>query len=69
MHSFDAGPVPDEDDRLYYKKQEELLGEYWDDVNGGWLDKAKVEMARKEELDWILKQEVFEMVPMTQVDG
>ena len=69
LYNFDAGPVPDEDDRLQYKKQEELLGEYWDDVNGGWLDKAKVEKARKEELDWILKQQVFEKIPLTQVDG
>ena len=38
-------------------------------MNGGWLDKAKVEAARKEELDWILRQKVFEKVPITQVDG
>ena len=69
LYNYDAGPIADEDDRLYYKGQEEMLGEYWDDVNGGWLDKSKVEKARKEELDWILKQTVFEKVPMAQVDG
>ena len=69
LFNFDAGPIADEDDRLYYKEQEELLGEYWDDVNGWWLDKSKVEEARKEELDWILKQEVFEKAPLEQVDG
>ena len=26
------------------------LGEFWDDVNGGWLDKEKVLRAREEEL-------------------
>ena len=47
MCSYDAGPIPDEDDRLFMKKQEELIGEYWDDVNGGWLDSEKVKQARR----------------------
>ena len=29
LYNFDAGPTADEDDRLYYKKQEELLGEFF----------------------------------------
>jgi len=69
MCSYDAGPIPDEDDRVFMKKQEELIGEYWDDVNGGWLDTEKVRKARKEELDWILKQNVFSKVPASEVEG
>ena len=63
LFSADAGPIPNEDDCLFMKTQEEYFNEYWDDVNGGWSDAEKVQTARKEELDWILRQEVFEKVP------
>ena len=33
---------------------------FWDDVHGGWLDPAKVQEARKTELEWIHKQGVYE---------
>ena len=69
INSFDAGPSPDEDDRAFFQQQDELVDGYWDRVNGGWLDPVKVKKARKEELGWILKQEVFSKIPMSEVDG
>ena len=53
----------------FWKKQEENFDHYWDDVNGGWLDLEKVRQARKEELDWILRQKVFAKVLETEVQG
>eukprot|EP00975_Prorocentrum_lima_P039565 8312590-Prorocentrum_lima.AAC.1 len=38
-------------------------GEYIDDVNGGTLNREDVTQARKLELDWLRKREVFEIVP------
>ena len=69
LFAADAGPVPTEDDRLWMKRQQEHFKDYWDDVNGGWLDPEKVEQARKEELDWILKQGVFEKVREEECRG
>ena len=41
-----------------------MLGpnQYWDDVNGGWLEPEFVQKARKEELDWVKKQGVYTVV-------
>ena len=69
LFSAEAGPIPTEDDRVFMKKQQEHFEEYWDDVNGGWLDTRQVELARKEELDWILKQNVFEKVRRDEAQG
>ena len=39
--------------------------EYWDDVHGVQLDKKLVEEARQVERDWVKKQGVYEVVPLT----
>ena len=36
---------------------------YWDHVNGGWLDPVRVRAARKLELEYIKKMEVYKKVP------
>ena len=54
---------------MAFKKHQVHFEQYWDDVNGGWLDPEKVKAARKEELDWIVKQHVFEKVADTEVEG
>ncbi|CAK0867442.1 unnamed protein product, partial [Prorocentrum cordatum] len=33
---------------------------YWDDVNGGWLDPQMVREARRLEVEWLHKQDVYE---------
>ena len=33
--------------------------QFWDDVNGGWLDPVKVRSARREEVEWIKKRGVL----------
>ena len=53
-----AGPIPEDahvPDGPWY--------EYWDDVNGSYLDKALVEEARATELQWVRKQQIYEIVP------
>ena len=42
------------------------LGEFWDDVNGGWLDKEKVLRAREEELGWVKEREVYVKRPLQE---
>ena len=40
--------------------------EYWDDVNGGFLDPHLVREARLLELDWIKKEKVYEYRPRAE---
>ena len=42
------------------------LGGFWDDVNGGWLDKEKVLRAREEELGWVKEREVYVKRPLQE---
>ena len=52
QHAFSAGPVAEQSfpaDASWFAGGEQ----YWDDVNGGWLDPTKVKAARQEELDWM----------------
>ena len=69
MNAFDAGPVPEDDERTWMARQEEAYGLYWDDVNGGYLPAKEVEQARKEELNWMVKKDVFEKVPRSEFSG
>ena len=41
-------------------------GEYWDDVRGGRLDTKLVQAARREEIDWLRKEKVYEIIPRSQ---
>ncbi len=69
MHSFDAGPVPEEHEQDWWRQQEETHGMYWDDVNGDWLDPEEVRKARKIELDWMVKEKVWDKVPKDEATG
>ena len=36
--------------------------EYWDDVNGGFLDPQLTRAARQLEMDWVLKEKVYSYI-------
>ena len=62
-----AGPVPNEPDLEYDigsddSSEEGQPGDYWDSVNGGWLQGDLVDAARQEEIEWMKLREVFEIV-------
>ena len=42
---------------------------YWDDVRGGWLDKAKVYEARMEELGFMQREHLWDVVPRSRAAG
>ena len=52
FEEFEGGPDP---------MEFELEGEFWDDVNGGWLDPTLVRAARDEEVQWMETRKVFEI--------
>ena len=39
-------------------------GRFWDDVNGGYLPEDLVLAARREEIDWVHSEGVYEIVPL-----
>ena len=41
-------------------------GQFWDDVNGGYLPEDLVLAARREEIDWVHSEGVYEIVPMQE---
>ena len=41
-------------------------GRFWDDVNGGYLPEDLVFAARREEIDWVHSEGVYEIVPMQE---
>ena len=41
-------------------------GRFWDDVNGGYLPEDLVLAARREEIDWVLSEGVYEIDPMQE---
>ena len=41
-------------------------GKFWDDVNGRYLPEDLVLAARREEIDWVHSEGVFETVPMRE---
>ena len=61
LESHSSGPVPEEP----LMEHGEWFN-YWDDVNGGYLDPKGVEEARKLEMDYIHRQGVWKKVPMEQ---
>ena len=44
-------------------------GAFWDDVRGGWLDKDKVREARMEELTFMQKEHLWDVVPRSRAKG
>ena len=57
-----AGPAPEIP--LEYDQILTGGGRFWHDVNDGCLPEDLVSAARREELDWVHSEGVFEMVPM-----
>ena len=59
-----AGPAPE-----IPRKYDQILrggGKFWDDVNGGYLPEDLVLAARREEIDWVHSEGVYEIVPMQE---
>ena len=59
-----AGPVPEiplEYDQILQERER-----FWDDVNGGYLPEDLVLAARREEIDWVHSEGVYEIVPMQE---
>ena len=59
-----AGPVPEIP--LEYDQILKRGGRFWDDVNGGHLPEDLVLAARREEIDWVDSEGVYEIVPMQE---
>ena len=59
-----AGPVPDIP--LEYVQILKEGGKFWDDVNGGYVPEDLVLAARREEIDWVHSQGVYEIVPVQE---
>ena len=59
-----AGPVPEIPHE--YDKILKGGGRFWDDVNGGHLPEDLVLAARREEIDWVHSEGVYEIVPMQE---
>ena len=58
-----AGPVPETP-----TEYDQILkgGRFWDDVNGGYLPKDLLLVARREEIDWVHSEGVHEIVQMQE---
>ena len=56
-----AGPVPDIP--IDYEAILREGGGFWDDFNGGWLPTYQVLAARREDIEWVRKEKVYEIVP------
>ena len=66
LHSVEeiAGPVPEtplEHDQILKEG-----GKFWDDLNGGYLPEDPVLAVRREEIDWVHSEGVYEIVPMQE---
>ena len=62
-----AGPVP-----VIPLEYDQILkqgGTFWDDVNCGYLPEDLVLAARREEIDWVHSEGVYEIVPMQEFKG
>ena len=66
LHSVEeiAGPVPEIP--LEYDQILKDGGRFWEDVNGGYLPEDLVLVARREEIDWVHSEGVYEIVPMQE---
>ena len=59
-----AGPVPEiplENDQILKEG-----GQFWDDVNGEYLPEDLVLAGRRDEIDWVHSEGVYEIVPMQE---
>ena len=59
-----AGPapeIPSENDQILKGG-----GKFWDDVNGEYLPEDLVLAARREEIDWIHSEGVYEIIPVQE---
>ena len=58
-----AGPAPE-----IPLEYDQILkgGRFWDDVNGGYLPEDLVLAARREEIDWVHSEGIYEIVPMQE---
>ena len=61
--SLVAGPSPDAD-LIPGVVQDEYGMLYWDDINGSWLETKGAEAARAEELSWVEKRHIWDIVPV-----
>ena len=59
-----AGPAPEI--HLEYDQILKEGGRFWDDVNGGYLPEDLVLAARREDIDWVHAEGVYEIVPMQE---
>ena len=62
-----AGPVPE-----IPLRYDEILQEgrgFWDDANGGQLQEDRGLAARREEIEWVHSEGVYEIVPMHECIG
>ena len=59
-----VGPAPEIP--LEYDQILKGGGKFWDDVNGGYLPEDLVLAARREEIDWVHSEGVYEIVPMQE---
>ena len=61
-----AGPVPE-----IPLEYDQILkgGKFWDDVNGGYLPEDLVLAARREEIEWVHSEGVYEIVPIECKDA
>ena len=57
----ETGPSPDEP-----SVPDGPWTDYWDDVNGGYLDNELVKAAREKEREWVRKEKIYEIVPRQQ---
>ena len=50
------------------QKKNQILkrGRFWDDVNGKYLSEDLVLVARREEIDWVHSEDVYDIAPMQE---
>ena len=61
VETYTAGPVAEEP-----VLTEEYEEEFFDSVNGGYLDAVKVRAARQEEIDWVKSSDLYDVVPRSE---
>ena len=61
LDSYAAGPNP-----IQPLIDDTPWEQYWDDVNGGWLKPELCRNARREELEWVHRQKVYERRPISE---
>ena len=80
VNSIAAGPVCEEPEDNFeeYEVDDfeedtaeagETEHEFYDSVTGAMLDPSMVDEARKEELEWIHRRKIYEVVPLSEAKG